>query len=346
MKIISIISGITGQDGSYLVELLLSKFNYIKIYGITRRKSTENMERLSKDVLSDSRLVFKSLDLTDSFSIFNLLKEIKENDTFDRLEIYNLAAQSHVKVSFDTPEYTMNVDGVGPLRFLEAIRQNELIQKVRFYQAGTSEMFGKVQEVPQTEKTPFYPRSPYGVAKMYGHWITKNYRESYGIFACNGILFNHESERRGEDFVTRKISKAVGKIIRGEQEFLSLGNIDSKRDWGHAKDYVYGMWLMLQAEHPDDYVLSTGETHSVREFIELAFQCVNKEIVWQGEGVNKVGKDKETDKILVKINPEFFRPSEVDSLVGNSEKAKRELNWERKVNFKNLVEIMIEIDKV
>jgi GDPmannose 4,6-dehydratase len=341
---IAVISGITGQDGSYLVELLLSKSQYKKIFGITRRKSTENMERLSKEVLGDSRLTLKSLDLTDSFSIFNLIKEIKETETFDRLEIYNLAAQSHVKVSFDTPEYTMNVDGLGPLRFLEAIRQNELIDKARFYQAGTSEMFGKVQEVPQTETTPFYPRSPYGVAKLYGHWITKNYRESYGIFACNGILFNHESERRGEDFVTRKITKGIGKILRGEQDCISLGNIDSKRDWGHAKDYVEGMWLMLQADKPDDYVLATGETHSVREFIEVAFRCANIDIVWEGEGINEVGTDKKTGRVLVKINPDFFRPAEVELLVGNYKKANQDLKWKPKIDFQSLTRNMIMVD--
>jgi len=344
MHIIAIISGITGQDGSYLVELLLSKEQYKKIYGITRRKSTENMERLSSEILSNERLHLRSLDLTDSFSIFNLLKEIKETDVFDRLEIYNLAAQSHVKVSFDTPEYTMNVDGVGPLRFLESIRQNELINKCRFYQAGTSEMFGKVQEVPQNEKTPFYPRSPYGVAKLYGHWITKNYRESYGIFACNGILFNHESERRGEDFVTRKITKGIGRILKGDQECLYLGNLDSQRDWGHAKDYVEGIWLMMQMNEPDDYILSTGETHSVKEFVELAFDSVGMHITWEGVGKDEIGKDKNSGKVLVKIDSNFFRPAEVDLLVGDCKKARDILKWERKVDFKTLVKSMVSND--
>ncbi|WP_292470411.1 GDP-mannose 4,6-dehydratase [Methanolobus sp.] len=339
MTKIAIITGITGQDGAYLADLLLSK-GYI-VHGMVRRSSLSNTGRIdyliSDPDLSD-RLKLHYSDLTDSPSIIKLIKDIEPD------EIYNLAAQSHVQVSFDAPEYTANTDGLGTLRILEAIRILGLENKTRFYQASTSELYGKVQEIPQNENTPFYPRSPYGVAKLYAYWITVNYREAYGMFACNGILFNHESPLRGETFVTRKITIAVANIKKGKQEKLSLGNFDAKRDWGFARDYVEGMWRMLQADKPDDYVLATGETHSVREFTELAFREAGIELVWEGEGPQEVGKDKATGKILVDVNPVYYRPAEVDLLIGDPTKAKTELGWKSELSFEDLVRLMVEKD--
>ncbi len=344
---VALITGITGQDGSYLTEFLLEK-NYI-VWGIIRRSSTFNTKRIdhlcfNKDII-DKTLILKYGDMTDSSCILNILFQIKEKyDNLERLEIYNLAAQSHVKVSFEMPEYTAQTDGLGTLRFLEAIRSSGYMDKIRFYQASTSEMFGKVQEVPQTEKTPFYPRSPYGVAKLYAHWITKNYRESYNMFACSGILFNHESERRGETFVTRKITMTLANIIKGKSNRLVLGNLDAKRDWGHAKDYVEGMYLMLQQDEPDDYVLATNEFHSVREFVEEAFKLKGFDIEWKGKGVNEIGFDKNTGKELIFVSEDYYRPAEVDELLGDSTKAKEKLGWEPKIDFKSLVKIMVESD--
>lgn len=334
----ALITGITGQDGSYLAELLLEK-GY-EVHGVIRRSSSFNTARIdhlyqdphNKDV----RLFLHFGDITDSSNISRLIEQIKPD------EIYNLAAQSHVKVSFEIPEYTAETAGLGTLRILDAIKEKEL--KTKFYQASSSEMFGKVQETPQTEDTPFYPRSPYGVAKLFAHWITKNYRESYNLFAVSGILFNHESPRRGSTFVTKKISEALVKIKNGQQEKLYLGNLDARRDWGYAKDYVYGMWLMLQQDIPDDYVLATGETHSVREFVEIAAKYLDMEIIWEGEGSNEKGINKKTGKTIVEIDPEYFRPAEVDLLLGNPEKAKKGLGWEPKVKFEELIKIMVEED--
>lgn len=334
----ALITGITGQDGSYLAELLLEK-GY-EVHGVIRRSSSFNTARIdhlyqdphNKDV----RLFLHFGDITDSSNISRLIEQIKPD------EIYNLAAQSHVKVSFEIPEYTAETAGLGTLRILDAIKEKEL--KTKFYQASSSEMFGKVQETPQTEDTPFYPRSPYGVAKLFAHWITKNYRESYNLFAVSGILFNHESPRRGSTFVTKKISEALVKIKNGQQERLYLGNLDARRDWGYAKDYVYGMWLMLQQDIPDDYVLATGETHSVREFVEIAAKYLDMEIIWEGEGSNEKGINKKTGKTIVEIDPEYFRPAEVDLLLGNPEKAKKGLGWEPKVKFEELIKIMVEED--
>lgn len=342
---IAIISGITGQDGSYLAELLLEK-DYRKIFGLVRRSSISKLDRLSPALRQSPQLVLKDVDLTDSFSIYNLLKEIKQSEEpFEVLEIYNLGAQSHVRTSFEVPEYTTNVDALGPLRFLEAIRQNNMIECTKFYQACTSEMFGKVQDVPQHEGTPFYPRSPYGVAKVYSYWIVKNYRESYGIFGCNGILFNHESERRGEDFVTRKVTTQLAQVVRGERECIELGNMDAKRDWGHARDYVYGMWLMMQKDTPDDFVLATGETHTVREFIEEACRVCGVDMVWEGEGANEVARDVKTGKVFIRINPAFYRPAEVELLIGDYTKAKERLGWEPRTSFKELVRLMMDHDR-
>ncbi|OCL27622.1 GDP-mannose 4,6-dehydratase [Orenia metallireducens] len=336
----ALITGITGQDGSYLAEFLLNK-GY-EVYGVRRRSSTLNIGRvkhLYKDLhKKDATFFLPYGDLTDTSNIVRLLQEIKPD------EIYNLAAQSHVKVSFDAPEYTADVDALGTLRILEAIRILGLENKTRFYQASTSELYGKVRETPQTEKTPFYPRSPYGVAKLYSYWITKNYREAYNIFGCNGILFNHESPRRGTTFVTRKISLAVAKIINGLQEKLYLGNLDAKRDWGYAKDYVEAMWLMLQQEEPDDFVIATGETHTVREFVEESFKVAGVEIQWKGKGVNEKGYDKKTEKLLIEVDPYYFRPAEVDVLLGDYSKAKKKLGWSPKYKFKDLVRIMVESD--
>jgi len=334
----ALITGITGQDGSYLAELLLSK-GY-EVHGIIRRSSGFNLGRVSHlcndPALFDVKFFLHYGDLTDTSSLNRLLEKIQPD------EIYNLGAQSHVRVSFEVPEYTADTDALGVLRLLDSIKETGL--KTRFYQASTSELFGKVQEVPQSETTPFYPRSPYAVAKMYGFWIVKNYRESYGLYGCNGILFNHESPRRGEDFVTRKITMAVARIHRGLQECFYMGNINSLRDWGYAKDYVKMMWMMLQQETPDDYVLATGEMHTVREFIEKSFEHVGRRIEWQGEGMDEVGIDTTTGKIVMRIDPQFFRPAEVDQLLGNPAKAQSKLGWSAEVKFDQLVKIMTEGD--
>ena len=331
MKKHALITGITGQDGSYLAELLLEK-GY-EVYGIWRRKSGidyGNVEHLKK------KISFLYADMTDLVSLITAMK-ISQAD-----EVYNLAAQSFVATSWEQPVATAEIDAIGVVNLLEAIR---LVKpKARFYQASTSEMFGLVQEMPQTEHTPFYPRSPYGVAKLYGHWITKNYRESYGLFACSGILFNHESERRGKEFVTRKITDAAARIHYGMQEVLELGNLDSKRDWGHSKDYVKAMWLMLQQEKPKDYVIATNETRTVREFVEQAFSFTGMTVEWQGEGIEEVGIDAATKKVVVKVNPKYFRPAEVDILLGNPAKAEKELGWEREISFSDLVKRMVEND--
>lgn len=336
----AIIFGITGQDGAYLTELLLNK-NY-EVHGVIRQSSMPNTQRLYA-FIQDSTVFNNNLflhygDLTDSMSVYDLVQRIQPD------EIYNLAAQSHVRVSFDLPEYTAEVDALGTLRILDAIKQANLLKKVKFYQASTSELYGFVQETPQTEKTPFYPRSPYGVAKLYGYWITVNYREAYEIFACNGILFNHESPLRGETFVTRKITLAACRHKLGLQDVLYLGNLDAKRDWGYAKDYVEAIWLILQQDKPDDYVISTGETHSVREFVELVFEELGIEIEWQGEGLNECGINKETGKVIVKIDSQYYRPSEVDLLLGKAEKAEKILKWKPRTSFKELVKIMVEAD--
>ena len=336
----ALITGITGQDGSYLAEFLLEK-GY-EVHGMIRRSSlinTHRIDHLYKDPhYNDVRLFLHYGDLTDSTNIIRLIQQIQPD------EIYNLAAMSHVKVFFDTPEYTGNADGLGTLRFLDAIRLLGMEKKTKFYQASTSELYGKVVETPQKETTPFYPRSPYGVAKLYGYWITKNYREAYDIFGCNGILFNHESPRRGETFVTRKITMAAAAIKVGLQDKLYLGNIDSKRDWGFAKDYVEGMWMMLQQEKADDFVLATGETHTVREFVELTFKELGMEIEWKGSGVDEKGIDKATGKTLIEIDPRYFRPTEVDLLLGDASKAERELGWKPKTKFYELVSMMTQAD--
>ena len=338
MSKIALITGITGQDGSYLTELLLDK-GY-EVHGIIRRSSSFNTFRIDH-LYKDESILNKTLflhygDLTDSSNLNRLVEKIQPD------EIYNLGAQSHVQVSFELPEYTAEVDGVGTLRFLDAIRETGI--KTKFYQASTSELYGKVQEIPQTEQTPFYPRSPYGVAKLYAYWIVVNYREAYDIFACNGILFNHESERRGKTFVTRKISVAVSKIILGLQDSLSIGNLDAKRDWGYAPEYCEGMWRMLQAEKPDDYVMATGETHTVREFIEESFDVLGEEIIWEGEGIDEKGILKSSGQMVVNINPRYFRPTEVELLIGDASKAKTNLGWTPKVTFKELVKIMVTAD--
>ncbi len=334
----ALITGITGQDGSYLAELLLEK-GY-EVHGLVRRSSSFNTERIDhilKDIHDNEARVFLHFgDLSDASNISRLLEKIQPD------EIYHLGAQSHVRVSFDMPEYTGDVTGLGTLRILDAIRDSGV--KTKFYQASSSEMFGLVQHVPQTEETPFYPRSPYGVAKVYGYWITKNYRESYDLFACNGILFNHESPRRGETFVTRKITRGLARIKLGIDDTLYLGNLDAKRDWGYAKDYVEGMWLMLQQEKPDDYVLATNETHTVREFIEIAAARLGFSLEWQGEGVDEIGVDTKTGNTIISIDPRYFRPAEVDLLIGDPAKAKKQLGWEPSVKFKELVEIMVDAD--
>jgi len=335
----ALITGITGQDGSYLAEFLLSK-GY-DVHGLIRRSSSFNtwrIDHLYKDVHQPDGFHLHYGDLTDSVSIISLVKEIQPN------EIYNLAAQSHVKVSFETPEYTANADGLGILRILEAIRLLGMIDKIKLYQASTSELFGLVQETPQTEKTPFYPRSPYGVAKLYAYWMVKNYREAYDMFACNGILFNHESPRRGQTFVTRKITMALCNIKMGKQEKLYLGNMDAKRDWGYAKEYVESMWLMLQQDKPDDYVVATGETHTVREFVEESCKVLDMDIEWKGKGVDEKGIDKKTGKTIIEIDPMYFRPTEVELLLGDATKAKKKLGWKPKTKFKDLVKIMVESD--
>ena len=340
MKKKALVTGITGQDGSYLAELLLEK-GY-EVHGLIRRSSlinTHRIDHLYKDPhLKNVHLFLYYGDLTDSTNIIRIIQEVQPD------EIYNLAAMSHVKVSFDTPEYTANADGIGTLRFLEAIRLLGMEKKVKFYQASTSELYGKVLETPQNEKTPFYPRSPYGVAKIYGYWITVNYREAYNLFACNGILFNHESPRRGETFVTRKITMAAAAIKLGLQDKLYLGNLDAKRDWGYAKDYVEAMWLMLQQDKPADYVVATGETHSVREFVELTFKELDIEIEWKGRGVDEKGYCKKTGNCLVEVDPRYFRPTEVDLLLGDPSKIKKEIGWTPKTSFKDLVRMMIKAD--
>ena len=332
----ALITGITGQDGSYLSEFLLEK-NY-EVHGIVRRSSVDKKERI-EPLLANPSFHLHYGDMTDAVSLIRIVSEVKPD------EIYNLAAQSHVKVSFEVPEYTADADAVGTLRMLEAIRMAGLGKTCRFYQASTSELFGKVQETPQRETTPFYPYSPYAAAKQYAYWIVKNYREAYGMFAVNGILFNHESERRGESFVTRKITLAAAKIAAGKQDKLFLGNLDALRDWGYAKDYVECMWLMLQHDKPEDFVIATGEQHSVREFCTLAFHYAGVELTWQGEGVEEKGLDQVTGRVLVEVSPEFFRPTDVVSLLGDPAKAKRLLGWEPgRTSFEQLVRKMTEHD--
>lgn len=338
---VALITGITGQDGSYLAEFLMDK-GY-QVHGIIRRASTFNTSRIQHLYSNpashkEGRMKLHYGDMTDSSCLVKIISTVRPT------EIYNLAAQSHVKVSFDLSEYTAEVDAVGTLRLLDAVRTCKLEKTVRFYQASTSELYGKVQEIPQKETTPFYPRSPYAAAKLYAYWIVINYREAYNMFACNGILFNHESPRRGESFVTRKITRSVAKISLGLLDVVELGNLDSKRDWGHAKDYVEAMWLMLQQDEPEDYVIATGETHKVREFVEAAFAFIGKKIVWEGSGVDEVGKEADTGIVRVKVNPKYFRPTEVELLLGDPTKAKTKFGWEPKVTFKELVKDMMAAD--
>ena len=328
----ALITGITGQDGSYLAELLLEK-GY-EVHGIVRRSSLINTHRIDH-IYDNPNLTLHYGDLTDATNIISVIKKTEPD------EIYNLGAQSHVKVSFETPEYTGNVDGLGTLRVLEAVRLLGMEDKVRIYQASTSELYGEVQETPQTETTPFYPRSPYGVAKLYGFWIVKNYRESYGMHASSGILFNHESPRRGETFVTRKITRGLSRISVGLQDCLYLGNLDAKRDWGHAKDYARAMWLMLQQDEPDDYVIATGEQYTVREFVNKASNYFGMKIEWMGEGMDEVGYDWNTKRPVVKVSEKYFRPAEVESLLGDATKAKEKLGWEPEISFKELIEDMV-----
>jgi|TARA_B100000686_G_C16691341_1_gene917778 GDPmannose 4,6-dehydratase len=335
MKVI--ISGITGQDGSYLAELLLQK-GY-EVHGIIRRSSSFNTGRIDHIINNKEyrdRFFFHHGDVTDTSNLNRIIEKVKPD------EIYNLAAQSHVKVSFDLPDYTAQVDALGTLRFLDAIRETGV--ETKFYQASTSELYGKAQQVPQNEKTPFYPRSPYGVAKLYGYWIIINYREAYNLFACNGILFNHESPRRGETFVTRKITRAAARIKAGVQDNLYLGNLNAKRDWGYAPEYVEGMWRMLQEDKPRDYVLATGETNSVKDFVDIAFKELNLELEWEGKGLNEKGIEKNTGKERVLIDPDYYRPTEVEILKGDASKAKKELGWSPKVKFEELVSIMVKAD--
>ena len=334
----AIITGITGQDGSYLAEFLIDK-NY-EVHGIKRRTSLINTDRIDH-LYQDPHEISKKLilhhgDMTDSTSLIRIIQEVQPD------EIYNLAAQSHVAVSFEEPEYTANSDALGALRILEAIRILKLEKKIKYYQASTSELYGSVQETPQTEKTPFYPRSPYGVAKLYAYWITVNYREAYGIYACNGILFNHESPVRGETFVTRKITRALCRIKRGLQKKLCLGNLDAKRDGGHAKDYVEAQWVMLQQEKPEDFVIATGKQHSVRDFINIAAKQLDMKIEWSGKGLNEVGSFEGND--IIKVDPRYFRPTEVETLLGDASKAKEKLNWSPKISFEQLVKEMIDED--
>ncbi len=340
MRKIALITGVTGQDGAYLAELLLNK-NY-EVHGIKRRASSFNTSRIDhlyKDKHKEDVNFFLHYgDLTDSTNLIRIIQEVQPH------EIYNLGAQSHVKVSFEVPEYTANSDAVGTLRILEAIRILKMENKVKFYQASTSELYGKAQEVPQTETTPFYPRSPYGVAKLYAFWIVKNYREAYGMFACNGILFNHESPLRGETFVTRKITRAASKIKLGLQEKLYLGNLNAQRDWGHAKDYVEGMWRMLQHEKPEDFVLATGKTTTIREFCNLSFKELGIEIKWEGEGENEVGIDQSSNKVIISIDNNYYRPTEVDLLIGDASKAKKLLSWTPKYELESLVKEMVNAD--
>lgn len=334
----ALITGITGQDGSYLAELLLEK-GY-EVHGIIRRSSSFNTGRIDHIYqdphIKDAQLFLHYGDLTDSSNLNRIIERVAPD------EIYNLGAQSHVQVSFEVPEYSAEVDGIGTLRLLDTIKDTGI--QTKFYQASTSELFGKVAEIPQKETTPFYPRSPYAAAKLYSYWITVNYREAYDIFACNGILFNHESPRRGNTFVTKKITRAVARIKKGHQERLFLGNLDAKRDWGYAKDYVEAMWLMLQQKTPDDFVIATNETHSVREFCEKAFSLVDIELIWIGEGVNEKGINRKTNQVLIEIDPKYFRPTEVDILQGDATKAKQKLGWSPKVKFEELVRLMVEYD--
>ncbi len=336
----ALITGITGQDGSYLAEFLLEK-GY-EVHGIKRSASSFNTERIAHidqdPHAEDRKFVIHYGDLTDSSNLIRIIQQIQPD------EIYNLGAQSHVQVSFEIPEYTANSDAVGTLRLLEAMRLLGLENKAKFYQASTSELFGKAQEIPQKETTPFYPRSPYGVAKLYGFWIVKNYREAYNMYACNGILFNHESPRRGETFVTRKITRAAARIKLGLQEKLYLGNLDAKRDWGFAGDYVEAMWLMLQQDKPQDYVIATGVNHTVRDFVSMSFREVDIDLEWQGKNENEKGFDNKTGKILVEVDPRYFRPAEVELLIGDSSKAKKELGWEPKVKLPELVKMMVQAD--
>jgi len=336
----ALITGVTGQDGAYLARLLLDK-GYI-VHGVKRRSSSFNTARVDQLYIdpheAETRFFLHYGDMTDSTNLIRLVQETKPD------EIYNLAAQSHVQVSFETPEYTGNADALGTLRLLEAVRILGLENSVKFYQASTSELYGKVQEVPQSEKTPFYPRSPYAAAKLYAYWITVNYREAYGIHASNGILFNHEGPTRGETFVTRKITRAVAGIEKGLQKSLFLGNLDAKRDWGHARDYVEGMWRIVQHEVGDDWVLATGETHSVREFVELAFAEVGREIEWAGKGVDETGVDRKSGDVLVKIDPRYFRPTEVDLLIGDPTKVQTQLGWKHTTTFPELVKEMVQSD--
>ncbi len=344
---VALITGITGQDGSYLSEFLLEK-GY-EVHGIKRRSSSFNTKRIDHlyqdPHLDNQKLILHYGDLTDSTNLIRIIQQIQPD------EIYNLGAQSHVSVSFESPEYTANSDALGTLRILEAIRILKLTNKTRIYQASTSELYGKIQEVPQKESTPFYPRSPYGVAKLYAYWITVNYREAYGIYACNGILFNHESKRRGETFVTRKITRGLSRINCGLEKCIYLGNLDAKRDWGHAKDYVQMQWLMLQQKEPKDYVISTGRMEKVRTFVEIAANKLgwvdnngSKSIIWEGDGINEVGKRADNKEIVIRIDPRYFRPTEVDQLLGDSSKAERELGWVPKINLEDMVEEMIQND--
>jgi len=340
MKKIALITGITGQDGAYLAEFLLKK-GYI-VHGVKRRSSmfnTDRIDHLYKDVHEDNVSFFLHYgDLTDSTNLIRIIQQVQPD------EIYNLAAMSHVQVSFDTPEYTANADGIGTLRILEAIRILGLEKKTKFYQASTSELYGLVQETPQKETTPFYPRSPYAVAKLYGYWITVNYREAYGMYACNGILFNHESPLRGETFVTRKITRAVARIKLGLQNKLYLGNLDAKRDWGFAKDYVEAMWLILQQDKPEDFIVATGQTTMVRDFVDLAFREVGIELEWQGSGVDEKGADKATGKVIVEVDTRYFRPTEVELLLGDPTKAQQKLGWKPKTTLAELVAMMVQED--
>jgi GDPmannose 4,6-dehydratase len=337
---VALITGVTGQDGAYLAELLLAK-GYV-VHGLKRRSSSFNtgrVDHLYHDPHGQGVMFFLHFgDLTDATNIIRIVQETQPD------EIYNLAAQSHVQVSFETPEYTANADGLGTLRLLEAIRILGRVDNTRFYQASTSELFGRVQEIPQKETTPFYPRSPYAAAKLYAHWITVNYREAYGMHASNGILFNHESPIRGETFVTRKITRAVAAINLGLQDTLFLGNLDATRDWGHARDYAEGMWLILQQDQPDDYVLATGESHSVREFVEKAFAHTGRTIVWHGSGLDEKGIDESTGELLIQVDPRYFRPTEVDALLGDASKARATLGWRHKTSFDSLVEEMVDAD--
>jgi GDPmannose 4,6-dehydratase len=339
---IALISGITGQDGAYLAELLLAK-DY-EVHGIKRRSSSFNTGRVDHlyhdPHVKGARFTMHYGDMTDATNLIRIVQETQPN------EIYNLAAQSHVQVSFETPEYTANADALGTLRLLEAIRILGMEKRTKFYQASSSELYGRVREIPQNEGTPFYPRSPYGVAKLYGYWITVNYREAYGLHASNGILFNHEGPTRGETFVTRKITRAVASIEIGLQDKLYIGNLDAERDWGHARDYVLGMWMIVQQDNPDDYVLATGEKHSVREFVERAFACAGKQIEWHGCGVEEKGVDKASGRLLVEVDPRYFRPTEVELLIGDPSKAYKNLGWRHKTSFDELVRGMVEADLV